>query len=82
MCCKKSRSQEEALLGTVPSSGPLKFVTVDILCPLPKATTWNQFIVVVTDRYVKLTPEFPSSKATHRMLCKFSWINGSYRPGL
>lgn len=44
--------------------GPLKFVAVDIVGPLPKTKTSDKFIVVTTDRYLSLTRAIPTKKTT------------------
>ena len=47
-----------------PANGPLEFVAMDILGPLPKTKQGNQFVVVLTDRYSKLTRAIPTGKTT------------------
>lgn len=44
--------------------GPLDLVPMDNLGPLQNKTSGNQFIVVVTYRYTKLTRAIPSLKTT------------------
>lgn len=36
------------------ASGPLEFIAIEILGPLPETTNGNQFVVVMTDRYSKM----------------------------
>lgn len=45
-------------------SGPLEFVAMDILGPLPRATNRNQRVMVITDRYSKLTRAIPTWRTT------------------
>lgn len=45
----------ERKLGLFSSSGPLQFVAVGILGPLLRTTSGSQFLVIITNRYVKFT---------------------------
>ncbi|CDF40971.1 unnamed protein product [Chondrus crispus] len=38
-----------------PAAGPLEFVAMDLLGPLPKTAHGNQFVLVITDLFSKLT---------------------------
>ena len=38
-----------------PATGPLKSLAIDILGPLPKTKTGKRFLLVITDRFSKLT---------------------------
>lgn len=42
-----------------PAKGMLEFIAMDILGPLPTTKTGKQFVVVITDRYKKLTRAAP-----------------------
>jgi transposase InsO family protein len=42
-----------------PASGPLEYVSMDILGPLPKTDHGNRFLLVITDRFSKLTRTVP-----------------------
>lgn len=55
----------------LPSTGPLGFVITDILGPLSRTTTGNQFIAMIANRYTKWTGELPSSKATVPQVLSF-----------
>ncbi len=60
MCpeCAKNRSKDRAhenFLTLFPASGPLEFVAMDILGPLPKSNHGNRYLLVMTDRFSKLT---------------------------
>lgn len=45
-----------------PVPGPLVYACLHILGPLSKTESGNQFIVVVTDRYSKLTKAIPTAR--------------------
>ena len=38
-----------------PAAGSLAFVAMDLLGPLPKTEHGNKFVLVITDRFSKLT---------------------------
>jgi Integrase zinc binding domain len=42
-----------------PASEPLEYVSLDILGPLPKTEHGNRFLLVITDRFSKLTRTVP-----------------------
>lgn len=61
-----------------PASGPLEFVALDILGPLPKTKKENLYVVVMTDRYSKLTRDIPTSSITTtavKYIFSEHWIN-------
>ena len=67
--CNKNRgtaAKHQKLLKLFPASGPLEFVAMDLLGPLPKTKRGNTFVLVITDRYSKLTRAIPlkATKAT------------------
>lgn len=43
------------------ASSPLEFFAVDLDCLLPKTTSGNQFLVIMTNRYSELTRVMPTS---------------------
>lgn len=45
-----------------PASGPLKYVAVDILGSLSRTKNGNEYIIVMTDRYLKIKCAIPTSK--------------------
>lgn len=49
-CLKRKRT-----LKLFPASSPLEFIVLDILRPLPRITSGNHFIIIITDMYTKLT---------------------------
>lgn len=50
-----------------PPTGTLDDIAVDILGPLPKMKNGNQFILVITDRYLKLiSPYVQDNRAIRR----------------
>ena len=48
-----------------PAAGPLEFVAMDLLGPLPKTKSGHTYVLVITDRFTKLTRAVPlgSTKA-------------------
>lgn len=60
--CAKNRISERkrtSFLKLFPASEPLEYVAVDILGPLPKTEHGNRFLLVMTDRFSKLTRTVP-----------------------
>lgn len=49
-------------LKRIPAHRPLKFIAMEILGPLPKTNTGNEFIIFITDLYEKLTRAILSMK--------------------
>ena len=47
-----------------PAKAPLEFVAIDILGPLPKASDGSRFLLVITDRFSKLTRAMPLGSIT------------------
>lgn len=56
--------KHQRVLKLFPPEGPLVFIAIDILGPLPKEKSGNKFIIVIKDRYSKLTLEVPTSSVT------------------
>jgi transposase InsO family protein len=78
--CAKNRIKERArtsFLKLFPASEPLEYVSMVILCPLPKTQHGNRFLLVITDRFSKLTRTVPlrtiSALAVAKAFCE-AWI--------
>jgi Integrase zinc binding domain len=62
-----------SFLKLFPASGPLEYVSMDILGPLPKTDHGNRFLLVITDRFSKLTRMVPLRTITNnRFGCRES----------
>lgn len=59
-----TRHAHQKHLRLFPANGPLEFVAMDLLGPLPKTTKGNQNVLVITARYSKLTRAVPLTKTT------------------
>jgi transposase InsO family protein len=60
--CAKNRIKERkrtSFLKLFPASEPLEYLSMDILGPLPKTPHGNRFLLVITDRFSKLTRTIP-----------------------
>lgn len=57
--CQTNKNQRNLCL--FPPSGPFKYVVMNILGPLPKIEFGNQFTVVMTDQYTKVTKAIPTA---------------------
>lgn len=60
-----------------PTSGPFKFVAINILKPLPRILNWNHYINTLTDRYSKHTRAMPANKSSSSYLANMvfgSWV--------
>jgi transposase InsO family protein len=60
--CAKNRIGERkrtSYLKLFPAEGPLEYVAMDILGPLPKTEHGNRFLLVISDRFSKLTRTVP-----------------------
>ena len=60
--CARNRislSRRTNPLGLFPANAPLESVAMDILGPLPKTRHGNRFLLVIADRYSKLTRTVP-----------------------
>ena len=61
-CCAKERislRSHSQFLKLFPAARPLEFVALDILGPLTKTAQCNRFLLVISDRYSKLTKSVP-----------------------
>jgi RNase H-like domain found in reverse transcriptase/Integrase zinc binding domain/Integrase core domain len=85
--CAKNRISERkrtSFLKLFPASEPLEYIAVDILGPLPKTEHGNQFLLVITDRFSKLTRTVPLRSISAFMVARYfceQWVfvNGAPR---
>ena len=68
-------------LKLIPAAGPLEFVAMDLLGPLPKAAHGNQHILVITDRFSKLTRSIPLRTTTASVVANAFLDNWVYVSG-
>jgi Integrase zinc binding domain len=71
--CAKNRVTERKraiLLKLFPADGPLEFVSMDILGPLPKTEYGNRSLLVISDRFSKLTRTVPLRTITALVVSK------------
>ena len=59
-----TRVRHQKDLKLFPAAGPLEFVAMDLLGPLPKTTHGNRHVLVMTDRFTKLTRSIPLRTTT------------------
>ena len=78
--CAKNRMKEQRNVYPMrlfPATKPLEYVAMDILGPLPRTRHGMRFILVVTDRFTKLTKTEPlrtiTSLAVAKAFCK-AWV--------
>jgi transposase InsO family protein len=57
-------------LKVFPASSPLEYVSIDLLGPLPKTAHGNRFLLVMTDRFSKLTRTVPLRTTTAFVFAK------------
>jgi Integrase zinc binding domain len=65
--CAKNRVQERervSMMKLFPANEPLEFDAIDILGPLPKTVHGNRFLLVISDRFSKLTRTIPMRTTT------------------
>jgi hypothetical protein len=83
--CAKNRVTERkrtSFLKLFPADGPLEFVAIDILCPLPKTEHGNRLLLLISDRFSKLTRTVPLRTITALVVAKAfcdAWVF-SYGP--
>jgi hypothetical protein len=53
-----------------PANEPLEFVAIDILGPLTKTVHGNRFLLVISDRFFKLTRTIPMRTTTALAVAK------------
>jgi transposase InsO family protein len=71
--CARNRitlSRRTNTLGLFPANSPFKSVAMDILGPLPKTRHGNRFLLVIADRYSKLTRTVPLRVTTALAVAK------------
>ena len=51
--------KHQKYLKLFPAAGPLEFIAIDILGPLPKTRKGNQVVLVITDRFSKICRAIP-----------------------
>jgi transposase InsO family protein len=65
--CARNRISERRhtnFLKLFPAKGPLESVAMDILGPLPRTKDGNRFLLVIADRYTKVTRTVPLRNVT------------------
>jgi hypothetical protein len=83
--CAKNRVTERkrtSFLKLFPANGPLEFVAMDILGPLPKTERGMHFLLVISDRFSNLTRTVPLRTITALVVAKAfcdAWVF-SYGP--
>ena len=53
-----------------PAGGPLEFVSIDILGPLVRTARGNRYLLVISDRYTKLTRTVPLPRVTASVVAR------------
>ena len=64
-----------------PATGPLESIAMDLLGPLPPSRAGNRFILVMTDRFTKLTQIVPLKKTTAHDVAMAFCIHWVYKYG-
>lgn len=60
-----------------PAAGPLESISMDLLGPLPKTLHGNQHVLVIKDRYSKMTRAIPLKQTTASIVAQTfvdNWI--------
>jgi hypothetical protein len=60
----KGKRRRTYFLKLFPPLGPLEFIAIDILGPLPKTKSGHQYLVIISDRFSKLTRAVPVRNVT------------------
>jgi Integrase zinc binding domain len=71
--CARNNVQERTRVNKIklfPAHEPLEFVAIDILGPLPKTAHGNRFLLVISDRFSKLTRTIPMKTTTALAVAK------------
>jgi hypothetical protein len=71
-CARKliKERNKTCYLKLFPASSPLEYVKIDLLGPLPKTTHGNQFLLIMTDQFSKLTITVPLKSTTAYIAAK------------
>ena len=71
-CAKEriSHRKHASYLKLFPARAPLESVAIDILGPLPITSSGHRFLLVITDRYTKLTKTVPMRSITALVVAK------------
>jgi transposase InsO family protein len=71
-CVKTSLkvSRKTPRLQLFPPSAPMEFIAIDLLGPLTLTAWGNRFLLVVTDRFYKLTRAYPLASTTAEVVAK------------
>jgi transposase InsO family protein len=82
-CVKKSLrvSRKTMKLQLFPPSSPMEFIAMHILGPLTQTDKGNRFLLVVTDRFSKLTRAYPLASTTADVVAKTlfdGWVAAGY----
>ena len=82
-CIKKSLrvSRKTTKLQLFPPTAPMEFIAMDILGPLTLTDQGNRFLLVVTDRFSKLTRAYPLATTTAEVVAKTffdGWVAAGY----
>ena len=78
--CARERVQlrkHSTFLKLFPARRPLEFVAIDILGPLPRSTKGNQYLLVISDRFSKMTRAIPLKSITSMTVARAfveNWI--------
>ncbi|CDF32578.1 unnamed protein product [Chondrus crispus] len=78
--CARERVQlrkHSTFLKLFPARRPLEFVAMGILGPLPRSTKGNQYFLVISDRFLKMTRAIPPNSITSMTVARAfveNWI--------
>ena len=71
--CARNRiklQRKSKALRLFPANGPLEYVSIDILGPLVRTRRGNRFLLVISDRYTKLTRTVPLARITSGVVAR------------